>query len=190
MKEAPGPVFPFVIESFSHFVIPLRQTDIRMLDFRALFKKAIEAGASDIHLHGGRRAVLRVNGSLVRVSSAPIMSGELHAQITQMLPEHLKGQLSIEAARRLDFSYTDSVSGRFRCSAYYAAGQPGMTMRAIRSAIPSIEALHLPTSIMDIALSQRGLTLITGTTGSGKSTTLAAMVDLINNNYDVKVITV
>jgi twitching motility protein PilT len=161
-----------------------------MTDFRALFKHAVEAGASDIHLHAGRRPVVRLHGGLVRVGDGPLASGELHAQITQMLPNHLKGQLSIEGARGLDFSYTDSALGRFRCSAYYAVGQPGVTMRAIRSAIPTIEKLHLPTSVMDIALSQRGLTLVTGTTGSGKSTTLASMIDLINNNYDVKVITV
>jgi twitching motility protein PilT len=65
-----------------------------------------------------------------------------------------------------------------------------MTMRTIKPSVPSLDALHLPTVVMDIALSQRGLTLLTGTTGSGKSTTLAAMIDLINSNYDVKVITV
>src|SRR3954451_18283933 len=160
------------------------------MDFKTIFRNAVEAGASDIHLHGGRKPVVRGHGSLKRVGEAPVMSGELHAQITQMLPNHLKGQLSAEAAKGLDFSYTDSVAGRFRCSAYYAIGQPGVTMRAIRGTIPTIEQLHLPTSVMDVALSQRGLTLVTGTTGSGKSTTLAAMIDLINNNYDVKVITV
>ena len=160
------------------------------MDFKALFKKAVDVGASDIHLHGGRRAVLRVHGKLVRVGNSPLTPGELHSQITQMLPDHLKGQLSVDGARGLDFSYTDPASGRFRCSAYYAVGQPGVTMRAIRGVIPSIEQLHLPSAVLDIALSQRGLTLVTGTTGSGKSTTLAAMIDLINNNYDVKVITV
>jgi twitching motility protein PilT len=168
----------------------MRAARIFSMDFRALFKKAVDAGASDIHLHGGRKAVVRLHGSLVRVGSTPIASGELHAQITQMLPDHLKGQLSIEGARGFDFSYTDPACGRFRCSAYFAVGQPGVTMRAIRSAIPTIEQLHLPTTVLDIALAQRGLTLVTGTTGSGKSTTLAAMIDLINNNYDVKVITV
>jgi twitching motility protein PilT len=161
-----------------------------MTDFKALFKKATESAASDIHLHAGRRPVLRVHGSLVRAGESPVSAGELHAQITQMLPNHLKGQLSAEGARGLDFAYTDPACGRFRCSAYYAVGQPGVTMRAIRGVIPTIDQLHLPTTIMDIALCQRGLTLVTGTTGSGKSTTLAAMIDLINNNYDVKVITV
>ena len=160
------------------------------IDFKALFRKAVEDGASDIHLHGGRPPVVRVNGSLVRLGDAPLMPGELHAQITQMLPDHMKGQLSVEAARGLDFSYTDPAAGRFRCSAYYAIGQPGVTMRSIRGKIPTIESLNLPTAVMDIALSQRGLTLVTGTTGSGKSTTLAAIIDLINTNYAAKIITV
>jgi len=108
----------------------------------------------------------------------------------QMLPNHLKSEMVAEATKGLDFSYTDSAAGRFRCSAFCSLGDLGMTMRSIRTDIPSIEQLHLPTAVMDIALSQRGLTLVTGTTGSGKSTTLAAMIDLINNNYDVKVITV
>ena len=161
-----------------------------LMDFRALFRQAAESGASDIHLHAGRKPVLRVHGSLLRVGETPLAPGELHAQITHMLPDHLKGQLSAEAAKGLDFSFTDSASGRFRCSAYFAVGQPGVTMRAIRGAIPTLEKLHLPTSVMDVALCQRGLTLVTGTTGSGKSTTLASMIDLINNNYEVKVITV
>src|SRR3954453_12652636 len=160
------------------------------IDFKSLFKNAVERGASDIRLHGGRTPVLRLNGSLVRVGDGPVMPGELHAQITQMLPDHLKGQLSAEGAKGLDFSYTDSVAGRFRCSAYYAIGQPGVTMRSIRGAIPTIDKLNLPTAVMDIALAQRGLTLVTGTTGSGKSTTLAAMIDLINTNYAAKIITV
>src|SRR5437763_10856686 len=107
------------------------------MDFKSIFKKAVEAGASDIHLHGGRNPVMRLHGNLVRVGEDAVQSGELHAQITQMLPDHLKGQLSIEAAKGLDFSYTDSVCGRFRCSAYYAVGQPGMTMRTIRGTIPT-----------------------------------------------------
>src|SRR5688572_13473931 len=124
------------------------------MDFKSLFRKAVETGASDIHLHAGREPVVRLHGRLVRVGDGPLAPGELHAQITQMLPNHPKGELSAEGARGLDFSYTDSASGRFRCSAYYAVGQPGMTMRAIRGRIPTIEQLHLPTSVMDIALSQ------------------------------------
>jgi len=160
------------------------------MDFKTLFKTAVDNGASDIHLLGGRKATLRMHGTLVRVDAPPISSQELFAQITGMLPTQLGTNLAASATKGIDFSFTDPAAGRFRCSAFYALGQPGLSMRAVRAVIPSIEELHLPTTIMDIALSQRGLTLVTGTTGSGKSTTQAAMLDLINNNYDVKVITV
>jgi twitching motility protein PilT len=160
------------------------------MDFEALFKKAVESGASDVHLQGDRKAILRLHGSLVRVNAPPIPAAELQAQITRMLPAHLQGNVLAEAAKGLDFSYTDPVAGRFRCSAFCTLGRPGLTMRTIKSAIPSLDQLHLPSAVMDIALSQRGLTLVTGTTGSGKSTTLAAMIDLINTNCDVKIITV
>ena len=160
------------------------------MDFPALFKKAVDSGASDIHLRAGRSAALRIHGSLVAQDGSPVTSEDLLSQLPRMLPEHLRGEVNGNLTGGLDFSYTDPAAGRFRCSAFKTLGRIGMTMRTIRSIIPSLDALHLPSSVMDIALSQRGLTLVTGTTGSGKSTTLAAMIDLINSNYDVKVITV
>ncbi|HEY7117789.1 MAG TPA: PilT/PilU family type 4a pilus ATPase [Tepidisphaeraceae bacterium] len=160
------------------------------MDFGHLFKKAFDSRASDIHLRAGRSAILRVGGSLVDAGDGAIGQTDLLAQIQRMVPEHLRGDVMAEAARGLDFSYTDPDAGRFRCSAFRTLGRLGMTMRTIRSVIPSLEALHLPSAVMDVALAQRGMTLVTGTTGSGKSTTLAAMIDLINTNYDVKIITV
>ena len=133
---------------------------------------------------------MRVGGSMVAVDHAPVGADELLAQISRMVPAHLKGDVMGEATRGLDFSYTEPAAGRFRCSAFRTLSRLGITMRTIKSTIPSLESLHLPTAVMDVALSQRGMTLVTGTTGSGKSTTLAAMIDLINANYDVKVITV
>jgi twitching motility protein PilT len=161
-----------------------------MTDFKALLKQAVDSGASDIHLHGGRVPVFRVNGSLARIGDNPVAASELQAQIAQMLPERLKGLFSPESAKGLDFSYAEHSCGRFRCSAYYALGQPGVTLRAISGKIRSVEKLKLPNAVRDVALSRRGLTLVAGTTGSGRSTTLAAMIDLINNTCDVKVVTV
>jgi twitching motility protein PilT len=160
------------------------------MDFKSLFTKAVNDGASDIHLQAGRKPMVRLHGTLTRIDAPPITAQELLAQISEMLPAHLRGELLNNSREGIDFSFTDPAAGRFRCSAYYALGQPGISMRSIRGVIPSIDELHLPPTIMDIALSQRGLTLVTGTTGSGKSTTQAAMVALINENYDVKVITV
>src|SRR5687768_1997812 len=114
-----------------------------MTDFAALFKTAVESGASDNHLQGGRQPIVRRHGSLVRVAEAPVTAQELHEQIMQMVPGHLKAEAVAEATKGLDFSYTDSAAGRFRCSAFCAVGQPGMTMRSIRTKIPSIDQLHL-----------------------------------------------
>ncbi len=178
MAESVG--FPF---ASPRAILPL-------MDFAALFKQAVDSGASDIHLRSGRGAAVRVNGELVSIGNTPITADEIGEQLKRMVPPHQRGDIAAETIQGLDFSYTDAVAGRFRCSAFRTLGRFGMTMRTIKSAVPSLDALHLPATVMDIALSQRGLTLVTGTTGSGKSTTLAAMIDLINNNYDVKIITV
>src|SRR5688500_16123454 len=100
------------------------------MDFNSLFRKAVESGASDIHLQGGRRPIVRLHGALVRSEGAAVADEELRAQISRMLPEHLRGNVREELARGLDFSYADSEAGRFRCSAYCTLGQIGMTMRS------------------------------------------------------------
>ncbi len=104
-------------------------------------------------------------------------------------PGHVE-DLGRGARAGLDFSYVLPAVARFRCSAYCTLGQLGVTMRIVRTRMPSLEELSLPKVIHDIALSRRGLTLVTGTTGSGKSTTLAAMIDLINGTDRTKIITI
>ena len=160
------------------------------MDFTALFQKAFELNASDIHLRSGRPPSFRIHGELIQVGETAIGQEEFVAQLAHMVPAHMRGELAADSLKGVDFSYADPAVGRFRCSAFRTLGRAGMTMRTIKSTIPSIEDLHLPAPVLEIALCQRGLTLVTGTTGSGKSTTLAAMIDLINTNYDVKVITV
>ncbi len=160
------------------------------MDYPALFKKAVDAGASDIHLQGDCKPLMRVHGGLVALDEALVSSDELGREIARMRPAHLKGDVHTEATRGLDFSYADPAAGRFRCCAFCTLGKLGMTMRSIKSDIPSLDDMNLPSTLLEIALSQRGLTLVTGTTGSGKSTTLAIMIDLINQNFDSKIITI
>lgn len=160
------------------------------MDFAELMVRSFSEGASDIHLQAGRPPIFRIHGDLQNVSEESVTHEQLKTQIGHMVPEHLRGDVTAEAVKGLDFSYTQPGAGRFRCSAFCTLGKLGMTMRTIKEQIPTIESLNLPSAIMDVALSQRGLTLVTGTTGSGKSTTLAAMIDLINSNYDAKIITV
>ena len=124
------------------------------------------------------------------VEAAPLSRDEVLHLIGGMLPPGRCGDVAAAAVAGLDFAYELSGVARFRCSAFAALGQLGLTMRAIRTAIPSLEDLHLPKVVHDIALAGRGLTLVTGTTGSGKSTTLAAMIDLINTNRREKIIAI
>ena len=90
----------------------------------------------------------------------------------------------------LDFSYAIPGVSRFRCNVYSHLGTPAMVLRVIKLKIRTLEELQLPPVLRDITLSLRGMTLLTGTTGSGKSTTLAAMIDLINNSFRCKIITI
>src|SRR6187401_965235 len=111
------------------------------MDFAALFKKAFELGASDIHIRAGRNAALRLHGDLVPVGGGVITPDELLAQIERMVPPHLRTDVAAEAARGLDFSHTDPTAGRFRCSAFKTLGRLGVTMRTIETAIPSLAEL-------------------------------------------------
>ena len=160
------------------------------MDFGQLLRYAVEHEASDVHIQAGAPPMMRIAGQIQAVKADPLTDEEARALVESLLPgqDHLALDESI--VRGLDFSHDVEGLSRFRCSAYSHMGQVGLVMRIIHSVIPSIEKLNLPKVVHDIALSQRGLTLLTGTTGSGKSTTLASMIDLINNTYRTKIITI
>src|SRR5207248_9613318 len=119
-------------------------------------------------------------GILRNAEQAPRKDEDVRAVIASICPKRFRENLDEKLIAGLDFSYHLPDVTRFRCSAYHHLGQAGLAMRVIRGKIPSISDLHLPPVVSEIAQSGRGLTLVTGTTGSGKSTTLAAMIDLIN----------
>jgi len=159
------------------------------VDLQKLMQFAADNGTSDMHLQSGAIPMLRIGGQMRAVESAPLTDEEVIsfvASIGSLEPAKVPDRL----AAGIDFSYAVPGVTRFRCSAFRQLARPAMVMRLIRLKIPSIDDLHLPKVVNDIALSRRGLTLVTGTTGSGKSTTLAAMIDLINQNHAVKIITV
>ena len=134
--------------------------------------------------------MLRIGGQLRMVESSPLSEEEVLGFIASIAPEGGANDLPSRFAQGVDFSYVVPGVTRFRCSAFRQLNKPGIVMRVVRLKIPSIEGLHLPKVVSDIALSRRGLTLVTGTTGSGKSSTLAAMIDLINETHAAKIITV
>jgi twitching motility protein PilT len=160
------------------------------MELASLLKFAVEHGASDVHLQSGAVPMLRLAGQMRTVEGGPLSRDAALAFMTSLLPPGRVADINQAAMHGLDFSYALPDVARFRCSAYCAVGQVGLTMRVIRTQIPSIDDLHLPKVISDIALSGRGLILVTGTTGSGKSTTLAAMIDLINTTRREKIISI
>jgi twitching motility protein PilT len=160
------------------------------MKFDELIQFAVKNDASDIHLQANSPPMLRIGGKIRFVESSSLASEDLLQFIVSLVPGSEPAAVASRVDKGLDFSYAIPNLCRFRCSAYRQMGQAGMVMRIIRDKIPSFESLNLPKVIADIALSQRGLTLVTGTTGSGKSTTLAAMIDMINTSYRTKILTI
>jgi twitching motility protein PilT len=160
------------------------------MDFDQLIRFGVEQGASDVHLQTGAAPLLRINGQIRTVDAPPVIGSDLRQFILSikhgMTPEALN-QAMYEG---LDFSYAITGLSRFRCNVYRHMGSPALVMRIIGLKIRTIDDLKLPEVLNTITLSLRGLTLLTGTTGSGKSTTLAAMIDLINRTYRCKIITI
>ncbi len=151
------------------------------------FKRALGEGASDIHLVEGKPPVFRVRGSLA-VSDLPVLSHEALDRIVEdLLPQH-----QLEAFRdchRADFSHAEEGIGRFRANLFRAKGAPAFVFRHVKSDVPDFETLRLPPLLAELAHFERGIILLAGTTGSGKSSTLAAIIDKINQTYNKRIIT-
>ena len=160
------------------------------MDFLALLRFAVEHDASDVHIQAGLPPHLRMGGILKAINQPGLTDDQVRAFIAAVVPARYRENLDERLVAGLDFSYAAPGLSRFRCSAYRQLGHAGVAMRIIKNRIPSIPELHLPSVVGTIANAQRGLTLVTGTTGSGKSTTLAAMIDLINSQRSCKIITI
>lgn len=160
------------------------------MNFDQLIRFAVEQGASDVHFQTGASPLLRIGGLIRAVESPPVSADELRSFILSIKPTATAATLPALMVEGLDFSHEVPGLCRFRCNVYSHLGTPAMVMRVVRLQVRSMEELQLPAVLHDIALSLRGLTLVTGTTGSGKTTTLAAMIDLINKSFRCKIITI
>jgi twitching motility protein PilT len=134
--------------------------------------------------------MLRIQGQAHFLEQPSLTPEATRHFASALLPDALLGRLDEDLARGFDFAHDLDGLARFRCNLYSHRGTVSLAIRVLRTQIPSLEELHLPPVVRDIALARRGLTLVTGTTGSGKSTTLAAMVDEINANQRAKIITI
>jgi len=159
------------------------------MNVQDLLKQMVERGASDLHLKVGNPPVLRINGVLHVMSDQPRLRREDTIEFaSQILNKKQKQEFNENF--EIDFAYSVSGLGRFRCNAFLQRGSIGIVFRAIPMTILGVEELHLPLVLKELALEPRGLILVTGITGSGKTTTLAAMIQHINNNRNVHIITI
>jgi twitching motility protein PilT len=159
------------------------------LDLQEILKISLKNGASDVHLKVGLPPVFRINGRLVPLKTSQRLKQEHVYQMTNNVLNDIQRERFRET-REIDVAYSIKGLGRFRANIFMQRGTLGISLRVVPGGILSFEDLNLPDSLKDIAMESRGLVLCTGTTGSGKSTTLAALVEYINNNRTCHVITI
>src|SRR5467141_4203339 len=154
-----------------------------------LLRIAIERKASDLHLKVGNYPHCRIDGDLVPISDQPRISAEDMLNMAFSMMSNRQKQ-KFKDSSELDMAYGVAGLGRFRVNVFQQRGNVGLVLRVIPTKIRTTDELNLPAVINRICEEQRGLVLVTGTTGSGKSTTLAAMVDRINANRSDHLITI
>jgi twitching motility protein PilT len=159
------------------------------LELNEILKIALKGGASDIHLKPGLPAMFRVDGALVPLKNGERLSPEGVQKMAFGIMSPAQRQ-RFDDTREVDLAYGIAGLGRFRVNCFQQRGTVGIVFRVIPFGVKSIEQLHLPKVIEQTAMEQRGLILVTGTTGSGKSTTLAAMIDYINSNRTCHIMTI
>ena len=158
------------------------------LDINEMLEEVIKRGASDLHITVGVPPVLRVNGVLQRMDQPRLTSNDTREMVYSILTARQRETL--ESSLEYDLSYSVPGSARFRVNAYFQRNSVGAAFRIIPYRIKTIEELQLPTILKEFARLPRGFILVTGPTGQGKSTTLAAIVDLINSSREEHIITI
>jgi len=152
----------------------------------AFLKLGFAQGCSDVHLAVGVPPMLRMNGDLVPIKFRELTATELESYVGEiMTPPQAE---FFRAGNDLDFSYVSSEGGRFRVNLFFKATGVGATFRSIPTHIPSLDTLGLPPIIKDFCDLHQGMVLVTGSTGTGKSTTLAAMIDYLNSTRSLNIV--
>jgi twitching motility protein PilT len=158
-----------------------------MLNIKNILAKAIETEVSDIHINVGMPPVFRKNTDLIKLNTEDTTNENAKQMVLEMVgPERFK---KFEEKRDLDFSTTISSGHRFRVNSHYQRDTIALSFRAIPNVVPELESLHLPAIASGLTELPRGLVLVTGHTGSGKSTSLAAMIGVINSTRKERIIT-
>jgi len=161
-----------------------------MAEIDGLLKIMTERGSSDLHIKAGSPPAIRLNGKLIVMHDQfqPLTAEQTRTLAVGMMDERQRE--SFENHREADFAYSLRDVGRFRVNVFHQRGSIGLTLRRVATERASIEELGLPSIIRQLADEPRGLVLVTGTAGSGKTTTLAAMIDHINNTREGHIVTI
>src|SRR5471032_2046350 len=152
----------------------------------AFLKLGVAQGCSDLHLAVGVPPMLRMHGDLMPIKFRELGEAELEGYITEVLTQ--SQQKHLREGNDIDFSYVSAEGGRFRVNVYRKDTGVGATFRTIPTEVPTLEKLALPPIVTKLCDYHQGMILVTGSTGTGKSTTLAAMIDLLNRTRQVNII--
>ncbi|MEL4106316.1 type IV pilus twitching motility protein PilT [Oscillospiraceae bacterium WX1] len=152
-----------------------------------ILRDAVEKGASDIHFTVGIPPVARIDGNLVSLGGDVLKPADTIAVAEAMMTDKNKAHLQTNGEADLAYSVTNF--GRFRVNVFMQRGSVAVAVRALNYEIPTPDKLGIPDSVVDVVKRQRGLVLVTGPTGSGKSTTLASLINVLNENYPYHIIT-
>lgn len=158
------------------------------MNLRALLKFVIEKKGTDLFINVGAPPMLKILGSMKPVGQVALGANDVREIVSSILTEEQEKELFEK--RQLDLGYNIDNAGRFRLNIYYQKGEPAIVARYIISDIPSIETLNLPLQLEKLALLERGLVLVVGATGTGKSTTLASMINYRNENTSGHILTI
>jgi len=161
------------------------------MDLNGLLMRAVELGATDIHLKVGQPPICRIDGDLNPMADVPPFDDDALAEVLLTVGRRSPEKLAhFDDVGDLDIAYQDGDLPRFRVNAYRQRSATSFAFRVIPKTVPSFEQLNLPVGVQKLAHEHRGLILVTGATGSGKTTTLAAMIDYMNRNRKQHIITI
>jgi twitching motility protein PilT len=154
-----------------------------------ILKEAVDLDASDVHIKAGSRPIFRVHREMTIQDKYPVLSDEDVRNVFQQITTAHQREIFYNQWEQ-DFSFQLGDLARFRVNAYFKLGTVGLAFRWVRTRIPSFKQLNLPNVLRELSLKQDGLIVLTGPTGCGKSTTLAAMIDYMNQNLKRRIITI
>ena len=158
------------------------------MEITELLRHAVEVGASDLHLKSGNVPFVRVDGELGPTEFESMTAADTEAASLALMPEHKRR--AFEETSEADFGYTLGGVGRFRVNVFRQRSMVGLAIRRVRSEVPTVAELMLPPVIAELSDSSRGLVLVTGPTGTGKTTTIASMVGHINRTRRAHIVTI